>query len=230
MSLQRIRLWDLPTRIFHWSLVILVIASFVSGKIGGNAMIWHGRCGLAILGLLTFRLVWGIVGSTYARFLSFLPTPASLLAYLRGQWRGVGHNPLGALSVFALLGLLTFQVASGLFANDDIAFRGPLYHLIASELSDRLTGLHKLSVNLLIALVVLHLAAIAFYAHVKNDNLLKPMFSGWKEVERGQGQSATGGGPLAFIVAVSLALAAVYGASGVWLPAPPAAPVSTPAW
>jgi hypothetical protein len=111
MNRQRIRLWDLPTRLFHWLLVILVLASFISGKIGGNAMDWHGKFGLAILGLLTFRLVWGIVGSTYARFASFFPTPASVLAYLRGQWRGVGHNPLGALSVFGLLVLLAFQVA-----------------------------------------------------------------------------------------------------------------------
>ncbi len=121
MNRQRIRLWDLPTRLFHWLLVILVLTSFISGKIGGNAMDWHGKFGLAILGLLTFRLVWGIVGSTYARFASFFPTPASVLAYLRGQWRGVGHNPLGALSVFSLLGLLAFQVASGLFGNDDRA-------------------------------------------------------------------------------------------------------------
>lgn len=230
MNTQRIRLWDLPTRIFHWSLAILVLAAFVSGKIGGNAMDWHGKFGLTILGLLTFRLVWGIVGSTYARFASFFPTPASVLAYLRGQWQGVGHNPLGALSVFGLLGLLAFQVASGLFSNDDIAFRGPLYDLIGKALSDRLTGLHKLSVNALIALVVLHLAAILYYTRVRKDNLLKPMLTGWREVAPGQGTSATGGGPIAFVIALLIALAAVYAASGSWLPAAPSAPVSTPAW
>jgi len=230
MNTQRIRLWDLPTRIFHWSLAILVLAAFVSGKIGGNAMDWHGKFGLTILGLLAFRLVWGIVGSTYARFASFFPTPASVLAYLRGQWRGVGHNPLGALSVFGLLGLLAFQVASGLFSNDDIAFRGPLYDLIGKALSDRLTGLHKLSVNALIALVVLHLAAILYYTRVRKDNLLKPMLTGWREVAPGQGTSATGGGPIAFVIALLIALAAVYAASGSWLPAAPSAPVSTPAW
>jgi len=230
MNTQRIRLWDLPTRVFHWSLAILVLAAFVSGKIGGNAMDWHGKFGLTILGLLAFRLVWGIVGSTYARFASFFPTPASVLAYLRGQWRGVGHNPLGALSVFGLLGLLAFQVASGLFSNDDIAFRGPLYDLIGKALSDRLTGLHKLSVNALIALVVLHLAAILYYTRVRKDNLLKPMLTGWREVAPGQGTSATGGGPIAFVIALLIALAAVYAASGSWLPAAPSAPVSTPAW
>lgn len=227
---QRIRVWDLPTRVFHWALVLLVVASFVSGKIGGNAMVWHGRFGLAILGLLSFRLLWGLIGSTYARFLSFLPTPNAILAHLRGQWRGLGHNPLGALSVFGLLGLLAFQVSSGLFANDDIAFRGPLYALVSSEFSERLTGWHKLSVNLLVLLVLLHLAAIGFYAHAKKENLVRPMLTGWKEVAPEDGPPATGGGPLAFIVALVFAVAAVYAGSGEWVPPPAAAPVSAPAW
>jgi cytochrome b len=227
---QRIRVWDLPTRVFHWALVLLVVASFVSGKIGGNAMVWHGRFGLAILGLLSFRLLWGLVGSTYARFISFLPTPNAVIAYLRGQWRGLGHNPLGALSVFGLLALLACQVASGLFANDDIAFRGPLHALASSELSERLTSWHRLSVNLLVLLVALHLLAIGFYAYARKDNLVRPMLTGWKEVAPEQGPPATGGGPLAFIVALAFAVAAVYGGSGAWLPPPAAAPVSAPAW
>lgn len=229
MRKQRIRLWDLPTRLFHWLLAGMAVASFVSGKIGGNAMDWHGRFGLTILGLLAFRLVWGLVGSTYARFASFLPRPGKVLAYVRGEWRGVGHNPLGAFSVFGLLLLLAFQVGSGLFGNDDIAFRGPLQELIGKDLSDRLTGLHKLSVNVLIALVALHIAAIAFYARVKKDNLIRPMLTGWKDVAPGEGISATGGGAPALVVALLVAVAAVYGGSGVWLPEPPPPPVSTPA-
>ena len=229
MSKQRIRLWDLPTRLFHWLLAGLVVASFVSGKIGGNAMDWHGKFGLAILGLLAFRLVWGFAGSTYARFVSFLPTPAKVLAYLRGQWRGVGHNPLGAFSVFGLLLLLTFQVGTGLFGNDDIAFRGPLYELISKDLSDRLTGLHKLSVNVLIALVTLHIVAIAFYVRVKKNDLIRPMLTGWKEVAPGEGASASGGGALPLAVALLVAVATVYGGSGAWLPTPPPPPVSAPA-
>lgn len=228
MNKQRIRLWDLPTRVFHWSLVALVVAAVISGKIGGNAIVWHGRCGLAIVGLLVFRLIWGVVGSTYARFVSFFPTPASLIAYLRGQWRGVGHNPLGAFSVFGLLGLLALQAATGLFSNDDIAFRGPLAGLVDSALSDRLTGVHKLSINLLFALIVLHLAAITFYVRVKKDKLVQAMLTGWKEVEGGQAESATGGGWLAFCLALLIALAAVYGASGAWLPT--AIPPAAPAW
>lgn len=229
MSKQRIRLWDLPTRLFHWLLAGLVVASFVSGKIGGNAMDWHGKFGLTILGLLAFRLVWGFAGSTYARFVSFLPTPAKVLAYLRGQWRGVGHNPLGAFSVFGLLLLLAFQVGTGLFGNDDIAFRGPLYELISKDLSDRLTGLHKLSVNVLIALVTLHIVAIAFYVRVKKDDLIRPMLTGWKDVAPGEGASASGGGALPLAVALLVAVATVYGGSGAWLPTPPPPPVSAPA-
>ncbi len=229
MNDRRYRLWDLPTRIFHWSLVLALIAAVVSGQLGGNLIDWHGRIGLLLVGLLVFRLAWGLLGSTYARFRQFFPTPASLWAYLRGEWRGEGHNPLGALSVFGLLGLLTVQVATGLFANDDIMFTGPLFELVDKGLSNRLTGLHHRLSNLLIALVVLHVAAIAYYGHFKKQRLLKPMLTGWKE---GEGESARGGGIVMLIVALALAAAAVYGASGAWLPAPPPAPpaAETPDW
>ena len=225
---QRICVWDLPTRIFHWGLVVLVIASIVSGKIGGNLMDWHGRFGLAILGLIAFRIVWGLTGSTYARFASFFPTPARLKAYLRGDWNTPGHNPLGALSVFALLGLLALQIATGLTGNDDIAFRGPLFDLVGKTLSDRLNGFHKLSVNALFLLIALHVAAILFYVHVKKSNLVKPMITGWKE--HPDGRSATGGSLLALIVALLLAAAAVYGGSGAWLPPPLPIAAPTNAW
>ncbi len=230
MNQARIRVWDLPTRIFHWGLALLVIAAIVTGKVGGSLIDWHGKFGLAIVGLIAFRLVWGIVGSTYARFASFLPTPARIRVYLKGDWKEPGHNPLGALSVFALLGLLAFQLATGLVGNDDIAFRGPLFELAGKALSDRLTGLHKLSVNALFVLIALHVAAILFYVHVKKDNLVKPMISGWKE--NAQGRSATGGGAVAFVVALVIAVAAIYGASGAWLPAPPPPPPASaaPAW
>lgn len=225
MIRQRIRLWDLPTRLFHWLLALSVTAALISAQIGGDVMDWHGRMGLLITGLVVFRLVWGVMGSTYARFTQFFPTPARLKAFKSGAWRGVGHNPLGALSVLALLGLLAFQVMSGLFSNDDISFVGPLFELVGKDVSNRLTGLHKLVSNGIYLLIGLHLAAIAFYAMVKKDNLVKPMVTGWKESE--QGVSATGGGWVALIVSLCLAGAAVYGASGLWLPAPPpAAPVT----
>lgn len=230
MTRQRIRLWDLPTRLFHWLLALSVSAALVSAQIGGNFMDWHGRIGLFIVGLLVFRLAWGVMGSTYARFAQFFPTPAKVKIFLRGEWRGVGHNPLGALSVLGLLGLLGFQAASGLFSNDDITFVGPLFDLVSKDLSNQLTGLHKLASNGIYALIGLHLAAIAFYAIVKKDKLVKPMVTGWKETE--QGVSATGGGWVALIVSLCLSAAAVYAASGVWLPAPPPTPpaAETPNW
>ncbi|WP_298396560.1 cytochrome b/b6 domain-containing protein [uncultured Azonexus sp.] len=229
-SKKRILVWDLPTRLFHWLLVGAVVGLVVTGKVGGNLIDWHGKIGLLVLGLVVFRLVWGIVGSTYARFCQFFPTPAKIATYLKGGWQAPGHNPLGAFSVFALLGVLIFQLLTGLVANDDIAFVGPLYDLVGRDLSNLATGWHRLSVDVLIALIVLHLAAIMFYAHVKKDNLVKPMVRGWKEVD--QGEPARGGGALALVVALVIALAAVFAASGVWLPEPPPPPaaVETPSW
>lgn len=229
MNGKRHRLWDLPTRLFHWLLVLAVVGAVITGQQGGNLIVWHGRIGIVIVGLIAFRLVWGLLGSTYARFGQFFPTPAKISAYLRGEWRQSGHNPLGALSVFALLGLIGFQALSGLFANDDIAFNGPLYDLVGRDLSNRLSGLHHLSVNGLYVLVALHLAAIAFYGHVKKDNLVRPMITGWRE---GEGEDARGGGLTALVVALGVAAAAVYGASGTWLPEPPPPPpaAETPSW
>ena len=225
--MQRIRVWDLPTRLFHWALVACVITLVVTGNIGGNLMTWHMRAGYAVLILLAFRLVWGVVGSIYARFLQFLPTPGKISAYLRGEWHGEGHNPLGALSVFGILALLTAQAGTGLFANDDITFVGPLFDLVGKNLSNRLTGIHFLVSNAIYVLIALHIAAIAFYGHVRKQNLVGPMLTGWKE---GTGESATGGGALALILALAVAGAAVYGASGAWLPPPPPPAAETPNW
>lgn len=231
MQSKRVKVWDLPTRIFHWLLVAGVSGALITGQVGGNAIDWHARIGLTLVGLIVFRLVWGVVGSTHSRFASFLPTPAALRAYLRGQWRGVGHNPLGALSVIALLALLAVQLASGVLANDDIAFNGPLFSLVSKDLSDWITGLHRSNSTLLIALIALHLAAIAFYTHVRKDKLVKPMITGWKEVppEQGDDGGKARGGRVALIAAMLIALGAVYGASGAWISAAPATPAQVPA-
>lgn len=229
MTTKRILLWDLPTRFCHWALAACVVAAVITGQVGGNLIEWHGKLGIAIVGLVVFRLVWGVVGSTYARFGSFFPTPRTVRAYLRGEWSGHGHNPLGALSVLGLLGLVALQLGTGLFANDDIAFNAPLYELVSRELSVMLTGWHKLASNVLIALVVLHVGAVMFYLHVKKTNLVRPMLTGWKEAEAGE--SARGGRWPALLLALGLALGAVYAASGAWLPEPPPVPVAeTPSW
>lgn len=226
--MRSIRIWDLPTRLFHWLLAGCVFGSIISAKIGGNAMVWHGRFGLVVVGLLVFRLIWGFVGSTYARFFQFIKGPREILAYLRGEWHGEGHNPLGALSVVGLLGTLLLLVSTGLFANDDIAFEGPLYVLVGKDFSDKVVGFHRLLEPLIILLVIAHLAAIAFYVRFKKETLIMPMITGVKE---SRAESARGGGLVPFCVALVLALAAVYGASGAWIPPPPApAAGESPSW
>lgn len=222
--MKRIKLWDLPTRIFHWALAACVAGSFVTENIGGNAMVWHGRIGVTVVGLLVFRIVWGFAGSTYARFAQFVRGPRAIASYLRGEWKGAGHNPLGALSVLALLSVLAVMAGTGLFSNDDIAFEGPLYALIGKELSDRIVGIHHFLEPVILILVFAHLAAIAFYARVKKHNLVKPMVTGWTEVEAGE--SASGGGAVAFVVALLIAIAAMYAASGAWIQAPPPPPAA----
>jgi cytochrome b len=205
---HRILLWDLPTRVFHWGLVLAVAVAVVSGEVGGDWMRLHQGAGLAIIGLLVFRLVWGFVGSTHSRFASFAPTPRKLLAYLKGRWQGIGHNPLGAISVLVLLALLAWQAGTGLFANDEIDFTGPLYPLVSDELALQLTGLHRLAAWALFALVGLHVAAIVFHVVVRRHDLLRPMLTGYQEVSSAdlQGQRA---GPLALAVALLAALSAV---------------------
>lgn len=227
---MKIKVWDLPLRLFHWLLVAAVLVAFVTAKIGGNAMAWHGRAGLAIIGLLAFRIVWGFVGSTHSRFASFVRGPAAIHAYLRGQWHCIGHNPLGALSVLGLLGALSLQGATGLFANDDIAFQGYLYPLVGAQMSEKITEVHDAGEKLLMLLVGLHLGAIAFYARVKKHNLVTPMVTGWTETGSAA-ELPRGGGIVAFIVAAAIGAGTAWAASGAWLPPPPApAAVETPAF
>ena len=181
--MKRVRVWDLPVRIFHWLLVILVVTSYVTQEIGGNAMQWHFRAGYAILTLVLFRICWGFAGSRYARFSDFLHGWSRLLAYLRGRSERVfhGHNPLGSLSVLAMLGVLLLQATAGLFSNDDIASDGPLVKYISKELSDQITGLHAdIGATLLYVLVGLHVAAIFWYLLFGRENLIAPMITGDK--------------------------------------------------
>ncbi|MEO5659779.1 MAG: cytochrome b/b6 domain-containing protein [Polaromonas sp.] len=213
--MKRITIWDLPTRIFHWALLALVSAAIISAQMGGNAMAWHGRFGVGVLGLLAFRLTWGMIGSTYARFMTFVRGPATIRAYLRGQWQGLGHNPLGGLSVLAMLAVLLIQGLTGLFADDDIAFQGPYALLVSNDASAWLTGLHKNNAWLVGLLIAAHLAAIAYHLRVKNDNLVKPMLLGYKDVPRNTSQPTTGGGGIvALIIAVSVGAGALWVANG----------------
>ena len=184
--MQTIRVWDLPTRLFHWLLAAAVVGLVITANVGGNWMNWHLRLGYAVLTLLLFRLVWGFVGGHWSRFGSFLYAPSSVLAYLRGRSKlehQVGHSPLGALSVFALLVILLAQVTSGLMTDDEIAFFGPLVRFVSGDTVALATSYHKnVGKFIVIGLVVLHVAAIAFYKWVKKDNLVRPMLVGDKQM------------------------------------------------
>jgi len=186
-----VRVWDLPTRVFHWVLALTILGSVVSAKIGGNAMIWHFRLGYLVLTLLAFRVLWGFFGGRWSRFASFIYAPRTVLRYLRGavrpgEWLDVGHNPLGSLSVFALLGFLSLQVATGLVADDEIANAGPLNSLVSGAVASRATHWHKdFGQWILIALVLLHVVAILMYLWRKQRNLVRPMITGDKRLPAG---------------------------------------------
>lgn len=228
MPARELPIWDLPVRLFHWLLALAVAGAVVTAQIGGNLMVWHGRLGSVILGLVVFRLVWGVVGSRTARFVAFVRGPSAIRDYLRGQWTGIGHNPLGALSVLALLGIVGFQAVSGHFADDDIAYKGPLASLLDTHGRELATRLHHLASNGLYALVALHLLAIGFYARVKRTNLVRPMLTGRGPGNPGQAGNS-GGSVAGFVVALCLALAAVLAGQGGWIAVPPpAAPEAAP--
>jgi cytochrome b len=181
-----IRVWDLPTRVFHWVLAFCVLSSIVSAYMGGNAMIWHFRLGYASFALILFRVVWGIVGGRWSRFGNFIYAPSATMRYLRGkslpgEHHDIGHNPLGAFSVFGLLFLLALQVGTGLFADDEISNTGPLINFVSGSTSLSLTKWHRnFGQYLIIALIVLHVGAILYYLLRKKENLIGPMLTGDK--------------------------------------------------
>ena len=179
MSIDKVRVWDLPTRLFHWTLVALIAFSWWSAEY--KYLDLHIWSGIAVLTLIVFRLLWGLFGSSTARFVNFVRGPGQVRAYLADMkgWRPLGHSPLGALSVVAMLGAIAVQVALGLFsADDDGLFAGPLANLVSLDLSDTLTGLHELWFNIILGLVGLHIAAILFYRMVLGKKLIKPMITG----------------------------------------------------
>jgi cytochrome b len=183
---RAVRVWDLPTRLFHWALAAAVIAQVVTGKTGGAALNWHLRIGYCVFGLIVFRLVWGVVGGHWSRFATFVYGPASVLRYLRNQHGAadlfhVGHNPLGSASVFAMLGILMLQVASGLVADDEIATVGPLNRFVSTAFGLSATAWHKgPGLALIVLLVTAHVGAIVFYRWRKGQDLVGPMVSGNK--------------------------------------------------
>ncbi len=196
-----VAVWDLPTRLFHWILVLLVLALWYTGEVGGLAvntplpwggslflgnMDLHMLLGEAVLTLVVFRLLWGFVGTSTARFSQFVRGPAAVVGYLKAIARGetplsAGHNPAGGLMILGLLAVLALQAGLGLFANDDIFSEGPLAHLVSKEVGDTLTSLHGAVFNLLLLAVVLHVSAAVYYG-IRGKNLVRPMVTGRKPV------------------------------------------------
>jgi cytochrome b len=179
-----VRIWDLPTRIFHWALAVTVMGLVITAKVGGNAMEWHIRLGHLVLALLAFRVLWGLVGGRWSRFTAFVYSPARLVRYLRGEGHPedkVGHSPLGTLSVIGLLAVLVAQVATGLLSDDEIAFAGPLTRFVPNAVVGQATGYHKeIGQYLVLGLVSLHVLAIVFYVLVRKERLVRPMLHGDK--------------------------------------------------
>lgn len=178
------RVWDVPIRLFHWLLVALIAFSWWSATY--DHVDWHIWSGCAILTLLLFRLLWGFFGSSTARFSSFVRGPKTILRHLRGSagWSPIGHTPLGGLSVAALLFVCSVQVGLGLFAEDEDGFYlGPLAHFVSSDTSDSIRHLHALNFYLLLALIVLHVAAILYYRLVRGKRLTRAMITGRAQID-----------------------------------------------
>lgn len=209
--MHTVRVWDLPTRLFHWALAACIIGLVITGNIGGNWMNWHLRLGYAVLTLLLFRLAWGVVGGHWSRFGSFLYAPATVWRYLRGRGdavHSVGHSPIGALSVLALLGILLLQVGTGLISDDEIAFTGPLVRFVSGDTIASATSYHKnIGKFIVMGLVVLHLVAILFYKLVRKQSLVKPMVVGDKQLNVAAPHARDGAGSRLLALAVLLVCA-----------------------
>ncbi|MEZ5907250.1 MAG: cytochrome b/b6 domain-containing protein [Hyphomicrobiaceae bacterium] len=208
--------WDVPTRLFHWTLVSLIIAAYFTREFGGVDLYWHKICGYSILILIVYRVLWGFVGSSTARFTSFVKAPWTALAYARDFALGrprhfLGHNPLGGGVVIAILALVGAQAMTGLFASDDALAEGPLVKLAGDNVA-RITALHHQIFDLILVVVVLHIAANFIYLFWKKENLIRPMVTGRKPA-RGyeDANEADLRSPLVAVVCLVLAAAIVLG-------------------
>ena len=211
-----VKVWDLPVRLFHWLLVVLLVFSFMTGKLGGNWMAWHLWSGFCVLALVLFRIVWGLTGSQTARFSNVLHGPKRVLGYARSLLGGTtpfhaGHNPMGGLMIVLMLALLLVQATTGLFADDEIATRGPLADKVSDAVVSLCSRIHLININIILACVVLHIGAALFYLMVKKDNLIKPMFTGTKAIPDDHPAPALSG-PLPAVIIFVVAAAFV-----IWL-------------
>lgn len=207
-------IWDLPTRVLHWALALLICGSYYTVEVTGN-MDQHMLIGQTILVLVLFRVVWGFVGTRYARFGSFVYGPGEIAAYAksalgRSAAGYAGHNPLGGLVVFVMLALVLAQTLTGLFATDGDFYSGPLNHLISSRAGNQVTEFHEANFSVLALVVIVHVAAAFFYLLVKRENLIAPMFTGRKDDATGSMEPIAGSKLLRAIVALLVVAGVVF--------------------
>lgn len=179
-------IWDLPIRLFHWTFAVTIMASWYTAEHSDEFIDIHMQLGYLVLGLLLFRIIWGFIGPKHARFINFIPTPKRLLSYLQGDHldkQNAGHNPLGALMVVFMITIILAQAVSGLFISDDVFSSGPYYGEISKDAEKIMLFIHHNSFDFILAAVVFHVIAIAFYWLVKKKNLVTPMFTGKKSVQ-----------------------------------------------
>lgn len=201
--------WDLPVRLVHWLIVLAVAGSWATHYAGVEWFAWHRRLGYTVLVLVAFRIVWGFAGTRHARFRHFLRGPRAILDYLRGRAteRPVGHNPVGALGVVAMLGVLLVQAATGLVANDEIMNAGPFYGWIDPALSNRLTTLHRQSSDVLLVLIGVHVLAVAWHVLGQRRPLVSAMLTGRKSAAEVPAEQAIAGSRSALALAIVAVLA-----------------------
>jgi len=212
----RVKVWDWPTRLIHWALVVLIFLAWYWAEVDVKLHL-HKLAGLTVLGLLVFRIYWGFAGAQTARFANFVRGPKESLAYAKRLISGPteitpGHTPIGGYSVVALLLLLVVQVVLGLFAVDtDYLDPGPLSFLISSDLGLTLAEVHELTFNVLLGFIVLHLLAVLYYVFVKRNNIVAAMIGGWKRFPRVGAPVLAFATPVRLIIGIVLALAIAYG-------------------
>ena len=177
--------WDLPLRLFHWLIVLSIIGSYTTAKLGVDYMQYHFYFGYFMIAMLMFRITWGFIGPRHARFSSFLTGPSAFFTYAKQMFSraghvSVGHNPVGGLMVIVMLVLLAVQATTGLFTTDTIIWNGPFYPTVSESTGSFLSSVHEANFNIILGVVGLHLAAIIYYHWVKKQNLVSAMFTGYK--------------------------------------------------
>ena len=227
---ERILIWDLPLRLFHWGLMICLIGSWITAEAGFDYTQWHFYFGYATLTLLTFRVLWGLVGSTYSRFRSWPLRPSAVWHSIRSifsstRHTSAGHNPLGSLAIVLMLAAIATQAVTGLFISDDIFWSGPYNGAVTSDTAGALANIHHLNFDLLVSLIALHLTALLWYRWRKGERLVGAMLTGYKSRDDLPAVAEpASGNPVGLGLAMLLLASALIGAA-LYL-APPPAPVS----